>query len=134
MNESFPKNEDVLYLGTNNAAYVSFNRGVSWEAFSKGLPNVAVHDIVVQAEAKDLLIGTHGRSIYKTNIAALQTNAIDNPNELTLFEMKSIRSSRRWGNSFSKWSEAFEPSTTIQFYAKSSGNQTVKIRKIIKMW
>ncbi|MBN4057889.1 glycosyl hydrolase [Olleya sp. AH-315-K02] len=122
-----PKNEDVLYLGTDNGAYVSFNKGISWEAFSKGLPNVAVHDIVIQATTNDLLIGTHGRSIYKTNIAELQNNAFDSPKAITLFKTKSIRSSQRWGNSWSKWSNAFEPSTSIKFYANSSGNQTVKI-------
>lgn len=51
------------------------NNGISWGAFSKGLTSAAVHDIVVQPEAKDLLIETHGRSIYKTNISALQANA-----------------------------------------------------------
>jgi len=123
-----PDNEDVLYLGTDNGAYVSFNKGDSWEAFSNGLSNVAVHDIVVQTEAKDLLIGTHGRSIYKTNIAALQKmNPAMNSKPITLFKTKSIRSSGRWGNSFSNWSKAFEPSTSLSFYANSSGNQTVKI-------
>ncbi len=122
------ENENLLYLGTDNGAYVSFNKGDSWEAFSKGLTSVAVHDIAVQAEAKDLLLGTHGRSIYKTNIAALQkmNPSMDSKN-ITLFETKSVRFSQRWGNSWSKWSDAFEPSTTIKFYANASGKQTVKI-------
>ena len=67
-----PKNENILYLGTDNGAYVSFDKGTSWNVFSEGLPNVAIHDIVVQPEAGDLLLGTHGRSIYKANISALQ--------------------------------------------------------------
>lgn len=121
------ENENVLYLGTDNAAYVSFNKGVSWEAFSKGLPRVAVHDIVVQSEAKDLLIGTHGRSIYKTNISALQTNVLNSSKETTLFPMESMGASGGWGSTWSKWFDAFEPSTTIQFYTKSGGNQIVKI-------
>ena len=40
-----PENEDVLYLGADNGAYVSFDRGDSWQPFSNGLPNVAVHDL-----------------------------------------------------------------------------------------
>ncbi len=121
------ENENLLYLGTDNGAYVSFNRGVSWEAFSKGLPNVAVHDIAVQAKAKDLLIGTHGRSIYKANIAALQTNAFDSPKAITLFETKNVRFSERWGNSRNKWSKAFEPSIVISLYSNSAEKQTIKI-------
>jgi len=68
-----PKNENVLYIGTDNGAYASLNRGKTWEVFSNGLPNVAIHDLVIQPTAKDLVLGTHGRSIYKTNVAPLQS-------------------------------------------------------------
>lgn len=122
------ENENLLYLGSDNGAYVSFNQGESWEAFSKGLPNVAVHDIAVQAKAKDILLGTHGRSIYKANIEALQKmNPSMNTKSITLFKTKSVRSSQRWGNSWGKWSEAYEPSTTFKFYANAAGKQTIKI-------
>ena len=123
-----PKNENILYVGTDNGAYVSFNQGSSWEAFSKALPNVAVHDIVIQPEANDLLLGTHGRSIYKTNIVDLQTMTIEKMNNvITLFNVESVRHSSRWGSSFGTWSKPFEPSTAIKFYANASGKQTVKI-------
>ena len=123
-----PSNENLLYLGTDNGAYVSFDMGNSWEAFSKGLPNVAVHDIVIQPEAKDLLLGTHGRSIYKANIEALQSINIDNITaDITFMDAQPVRHSGRWGSSWSSWSDAFEPKTTIQFYSKSSGTKTIKI-------
>lgn len=112
-----PENENVLYLGTDNGAYVSFNKGDNWEAFSKGLPNVAVHDIVVQADAKELLLGTHGRSIYKANISALQKYETQNSEAITLFDIDSVKYSNRWGSSWSAWSEPFEPSVTIPFYS-----------------
>ena len=53
-----PVDENLLYLGTDNAVYVSFNRGTSWEVFSNGLTNAAVHDLVIQEEAKDFVIAT----------------------------------------------------------------------------
>ncbi|MFT7666263.1 MAG: photosystem II stability/assembly factor-like uncharacterized protein, partial [Patiriisocius sp.] len=40
-----PSNPAILYLGTDNGAYVSFDTGGSWNAFQEGLPNVAVHDL-----------------------------------------------------------------------------------------
>ncbi|MDT0558573.1 glycosyl hydrolase [Ichthyenterobacterium sp. W332] len=122
------ENENVLYLGTDNGAYVSFDMGSSWEIFSNGIPNVAVHDIVIQPEAKDVLLGTHGRSIYKANIAPLQKmndNMMSKP--VTLFSIASVRHSNRWGNSWSPWLEAYEPKTTIQFYNNTSGEKTIKI-------
>lgn len=125
------ENENILYLGTDNGAYVSFNQGETWEAFSNGVPNVAIHDIVLQPEAKDLLLGTHGRSIYKANVSALQQmNSEMNNKSVTLFKLNPIRYSSRWGSSWSKWLDAFEPETTINFYCNKSGEKNIKILSI----
>ena len=122
------ENENVLYLGTDNGAYVSFDNGEKWEVFSSGIPNVAVHDIVIQPEAKDLLLGTHGRSIYKANIAPLQKmNSEMSDKSITLFKTNPIRFSNRWGSSWSKWLDAYEPETTIKFFSNSSGEKTIKV-------
>ncbi|MDG5490937.1 sialidase family protein [Psychroserpens sp. SPM9] len=122
------ENENVLYLGTDNGAYVSFNRGESWEVFSNGLPNVAIHDMVIQPETKHLLLGTHGRSIYKTNIAPLQQmNAAMQSKATTLFKVNDTRFSRRWGRSFSQFSEPYEPTLDLTFYANNSEEKTIRI-------
>ncbi len=99
---------------------------INWQTFSKGLTNAAVHDLVIQEEAKDLVIGTHGRSIYKADISAVQQFHKVKDNDIALFEIEPIRFSSRWGSSWSQFSKAFEPSTTIQLYAKDSGKQTIK--------
>ena len=119
-------NDNILYVGTDNGAYVSFDRGAHWEAFSKGLPNVAVHDIVIQSEAKDLLLGTHGRSIYKADLEPFHEFGKGLPSSTILFSAEPVRSSRRWGSSFG-WGRTFEPSTTFTFFSNSSGKQTVKL-------
>ncbi|MFD1294945.1 glycosyl hydrolase [Lutibacter holmesii] len=122
-----PVDENVLYLGTDNEVYVSFDRGATWEVFSNGIPKVAVHDLVIQQEAKDLVIGTHGRSIYKANIAALQQyNSVKN-DAITVFEISPIKYSSRWGSSWGKWYDAFEPETTISYYTLNSGKVTIEI-------
>ncbi|MHA7056845.1 WD40/YVTN/BNR-like repeat-containing protein [Aquimarina sp. M1] len=123
-----PENENVLYVGSDNGAYVSLDGGSTWQVFSKGIPNVAVHDIVVHPEANDLLLGTHGRSIYKTNIEPLQK--LDSEiiaSGLYVYPMKARKASPRWGSSWSKWLDPYEPSTTIKFYANNAGAVTVKI-------
>jgi photosystem II stability/assembly factor-like uncharacterized protein len=120
--------ENILFIGTDNGAYVSFNNGDVWEAFSNGVPNVAVHDIVIQPEAKDLLLGTHGRSIYKTNIAPLQKMNSDlESKSITLFEISAVRYSGSWGSSWSQWQAASEPEKTIQFYSNLAGEKTIKV-------
>lgn len=122
-----PTDEDILYIGTDNEVYVTFNKGENWHVFSNGLPKVAVHDLVIQKEAKDLVVGTHGRSIYKSSIASLQKfNAVKN-SEIALFEIPSIRYSSRWGSSWNKWLKPYEPSITISYYVSNSGKYTVEI-------
>lgn len=124
-----PVNASVLYLGTDNGAYVSFNNGNKWEAFSNGLPAVAVHDMVIQEQTNDLLIGTHGRSIYKTNVIPLQqTNSLKTTAPITIYNTKNISYSRRWGNSWSKWMKPYEPSIELKMYAANAGKNTIEIR------
>lgn len=63
-----PKSESVLYVGTDHGLYVSIDGGISTMAWNAGLPRVAVHDIAIQERENEIVLGTHGRSIY---IAAL---------------------------------------------------------------
>lgn len=124
-----PANENILYLGTDNGAYVTLNRGESWERFSNNLPYVAVHDLRIQAEAKDLVLGTHGRSIYKTYIGMLQEMTPQKLNEaLLVFDIEKLRHSPRWGSSWNSWRNPFEPSTALSFYAGNPGNATLAIK------
>lgn len=122
-----PQNENVLYAGTDNGAYVSLDRGGSWQAFSEGLPSVAVHDLVIQPEAKHLVLGTHGRSFYVADIALIQQMTSGSMGDVVMADVGSLRSSRRWGASFSQWSDAFEPSKTLQFYSPSQGKASVRV-------
>lgn len=123
-----PNNENVLYLGTDNGLYVSLNRGKTWEDFSNGMPNVAVHDLVIQKKAKDLVIGTHGRSIYKVNLDQVQ-NINDKvlASNIHIFELKKIKKSREWGNSWSAWAKPTDPKAEIWFYSNEDAEVVFQI-------
>lgn len=116
-----PKDEAILYIGTDNGVYVSFDKGENWQPFSNGLPKVAVHDLVIQNEENDLVIGTHGRSIYKANIAPLQQFNTIKDKPVTIFEIPEIKHSSRWGSSWSQWAEVNESKISIPFYVSKDG-------------
>ncbi len=59
-----PEGEDFLVAGTEVGAFWSFNRGRAWMRVGGGLPHVPVDDIEVHPRERDLVFGTHGRSIY----------------------------------------------------------------------
>ncbi len=66
-----PKFENLLYAGTDNGLYVSFNGGKSFMSFGNNLPSAPVHDIAIQKEANEIVIATHGRSIYIASLNAI---------------------------------------------------------------
>lgn len=67
-----PINEDVLYCGTEFFAWLSVDRGATWTKFNNNLPTVAVHDFAISNAAKELVAGTHGRSLWALDISWLQ--------------------------------------------------------------
>jgi photosystem II stability/assembly factor-like uncharacterized protein len=121
------QNAEVLYVGTDNGIYTTFSGGSHWYPFEKGLPNVAVHDLVVQPTAKHLIVGTHGRSMYRANIAPLQMMTKEFvAKEAHVFEISNIRK-RGWGSTRAQWADAYTPTTTIPFYSKDSKAVVVDI-------
>ena len=59
-----PHNADILYAGLEEGIWISFDRGASWRSLQLDLPTASVRDIRVHPVANDLIIATHGRSIY----------------------------------------------------------------------
>ncbi|QMU66785.1 MAG: glycosyl hydrolase [Flavobacteriaceae bacterium] len=123
-----PENPDLLYIGTDNGVYASFDRGDKWFPFHKGLPNVAVHDLAVQPEAKHLIVGTHGRSLYKANIAPLQLMTKElAAKKHHIFAISPIRKRENWGSSWSKWLKPNTPKITIPYYSKEKKKTTIAV-------
>lgn len=68
-----PKNENIIYVGTDGGLYVSFNRGQSFVMWNAGLPkSVPVHDIAIQERENEIVLGTHGRSIFIAKLDDVQ--------------------------------------------------------------
>ena len=58
-----PDNPNVLFLGTEHALFASTDAGARW-ARVPNLPTTPYDDLIVHRREKDLVIGTHGRSIW----------------------------------------------------------------------
>ena len=59
-----PKRRGLLYLGTENAIYVSFNDGDDWQTLQNNLPHAPVSGIAIQEHFNDLVVGTYGRGFW----------------------------------------------------------------------
>ena len=57
-----PKRKNLLYAGTEQGIYVSFDDGANWQSLQLNLPMAPVYDTAVHGE--DLIVATHGRAIW----------------------------------------------------------------------
>jgi len=109
--------EGVLFVGTDNGLYASSDAGMHFELFGGDFPNVAVHDLVIQKQAEDLVIGTHGRSIYVSNLKHFHEVISNSITELQLFDLTTLNHSESWGSSWSKWVDVREPKIEIALFS-----------------
>ena len=65
-------NPNVLYAGTEFGPYVSINKGESWTKLGTGLPTVSCHEFALPTTANELVVATHGRSVWILDINAIR--------------------------------------------------------------
>ncbi len=127
--EEDPVNPDIIYVGTDHGLYISIDRGENFMLMNNELPAVAVHDVVVHPREHELVVGTHGRSIYIGNVKEMQqlTDELMAEN-LHVFAVDPIRYRSRWGDAYANWAEPNEPEMHIPAYAKKAGKAKISIR------
>lgn len=125
-----PLVEDVLYVGTDRGVYVSIDRGETWSALQGGLPNVPVHDLVIHPRERELVAGTHGRSIWIVDLLPIQDLAESGSDTaLKVFYVDDVKASRYWRSKRSRWyfdpDEA--PRSTVKYWSSSAGQASIEI-------
>ena len=131
-----PKNANLLYAGTEFGLYISLDAGKSWEKFMNGYPTVRTDDIFVHPRDGDLIVASHGRSIWiADDITPLQQwtpqmAAAD----AVLFDVRpavayltDVRQNIYTGGEKEFEGENPMPGTAVHFYTKTAGNATLAI-------
>ncbi|MFH6604297.1 WD40/YVTN/BNR-like repeat-containing protein [Maribacter algicola] len=81
---------NLMFLGTDDGLYISFNAGAKWQKWKEGFPTVSTKDMVIHPREHDLVIGTFGRAVWVLDdIRPLRAMAQDPnilQNEIKLFE------------------------------------------------
>ncbi|MGQ1786788.1 WD40/YVTN/BNR-like repeat-containing protein [Saccharicrinis sp. GN24d3] len=107
-----PIKEGLVYLGTENGVYVSFNGGNNWQSLSNNLPITPVMGIAVKQN--DLVIATHGRSFWKMqNIELLRQVSVANISDKPFHLFKPAKAIRR------------ATPATIDFFVKEKDSQII---------
>jgi photosystem II stability/assembly factor-like uncharacterized protein len=93
-----PRNASLLFAGTELGAYVSFDRGEHWALLKSNLPTVRVDDIQINPREHDLILATHGRSLWVLDdITPLEQLTQARASDATLFDIRPATSWRQFG-------------------------------------
>ena len=130
-----PKNPNLLFAGSEFGLFVSFNRGGHWVKFA-GLPTVAVDDILVHQRERDLVVATHGRSIYIVDdIRPLEEMTTDvEAKEIYLFPPRAglgrhlLPSFADWGGKAYFQGENPPEGILLTFYVKELNGETANVK------
>ncbi len=125
-----PKNDQIVYVGTDKGIYVSLNQGQDWDMLGNQLPTVPVHDLIVHPRENELVIGTHGRSVFVADVSPVQgiTDAIKTA-DLHLYPVAEIKEKGSWDSKPFRWSYTDQTHDQVPVYvwSKAAGEATISI-------
>ena len=101
-----PENPNLVFLGTDDGLYVSFNAGDKWQKWTEGFPTVSTKDLAIHTREHDLVIGTFGRAAW------------------VLDDIRPLRALAADKTILNKEIELFTPPTAYQaFYQQPTGSR-----------
>lgn len=119
-----PKNENILFAGTDFGVFVSMNRGVSWVSLPGKLPTTYVHDLVIHPRDDFAFIATHGRGIWALDIRLIREIAeMDTTSECRILNIEDCK--LPFGPEY--WYRRSAKELNAPFYLKKDGAISVKI-------
>ena len=128
-----PSNEDLLYVGTDGGLYASLDRGIRFHGFrgqesESAMPNAPVHDLAIQAREADLVVGTHGRSLWIAELDHVRAmTPVTLGSSLTVFAPDTTRHDERWGSRGYAWSEPRAPELRIGYTVALPRTVTLRV-------
>lgn len=124
-----PVNENLLFVGTDQGLYTSLDRGKNFMRMFNNLPPVAIHDLMIQTREHDLVVGTHGRSIYIAPIGELEqlTDSI-RMKDLYVYEVGSIKQHVSYDMVNSNFVQFNKTNLNLTWYTNKSGPTTIRLK------
>lgn len=130
------KNPNLLYVGTEYGFFVSLDDGNTWKRFMTNLPVVRIDDVITHPRDNDLVLATHGRSVWvMDDISALQQLRPETmTKDVTLFEVRNavawkpdVRLRRSVTGAKNFQGENAPSGTTISYWLGSAASGDVRL-------
>lgn len=117
-----PKKPELLYAGLDHGTFISFDDGNEWFLLN-GVPNVPSYDMTVHPRDLELVIGTHGRSIFVTDLKPLHAVADQRDEPIVALKTSSVSHSNRWGEQSVPYRPVNEPEAQWMYWI---GDENIK--------
>jgi photosystem II stability/assembly factor-like uncharacterized protein len=114
-----PQRSNVLIAGSDVGCYYSTNTGQSWQFLGTGLPMVSVYDMKIHPTAYYLVIGTHGRSMYKMDMNSIVGIASNESGVIRDFSLEQ------------NYPNPFNPNTVISYRTAVNSFISLKVYDIL---
>lgn len=119
---------EILYIGSDHGLYITLDGGKSYDLVQGNIPNVSIYDMAIQKKENDLVIGSHGRSVYIMDLNPLYEMVKNKEASLSILSASDGQMFQRRGT----------PSMNALFYISNSGEVTINIKnnkdEIVKTW
>lgn len=122
------KNPEVLYVGTEFGLFVSLNKGGQWMRVKANLPTVPINEITLHPRDNDMILATHGRSIWiLDDISAFQQAPTAMASAVHLFDLRAATSFNAgsfrpdFGSPGDRrfWGKNPEPGAAVTYYLRA---------------
>ena len=119
---------EILYIGSDHGLYITLDGGKSYDLVQGNIPNVSIYDMAIQKKENDLVIGSHGRSVYIMDLNPLYEMVKNKEASLSILSASDGQMFQRRG----------APSMNALFFTANSGELTINIKnnkdEIVKTW
>jgi photosystem II stability/assembly factor-like uncharacterized protein len=128
-----PVRRGLLFAGTENGMYVSFDDGARWQPLQNNLPAAPVYGIVIQERFSDLVIATYGRGFWiLDDMTTLRTAADVASMDVSLF---APRPAWRFRDAEAPYAALGDPTAgsnpkygaSLHFWLREAATDTVKV-------
>jgi photosystem II stability/assembly factor-like uncharacterized protein len=132
------RNPKLLFAGTEHGLFASLDQGARWQRVKMNLPTVPVDDIAIHPRDNDLVLGTHGRSIWILDDLTPFEQVSDAvlASDFHLFDLRPATSWRLQGRSGSTGHKVFvgenpPNGALIHYYLKAKPDEKERVRIVI---